>query len=93
TDTPYLLDGYGVLRLLLLSAVVKWFKKVPDGNRVGCWYSRYKVLQQGIQVIIAGVGGATHLPGMVATLTPLPMIRVLVRASALDGLDSLLSIV
>ncbi|GJX83571.1 phosphoribosylaminoimidazole carboxylase, chloroplastic isoform X1 [Tanacetum coccineum] len=48
---------------------------------------------RGIQVIIAGVGGATHLLGMVATLTPLPMIRVLVRASALDGLESLLSIV
>ncbi|XP_024971375.1 phosphoribosylaminoimidazole carboxylase, chloroplastic isoform X2 [Cynara cardunculus var. scolymus] len=48
---------------------------------------------RGIQVIIAGAGGAAHLPGMVAALTPLPVIGVPVRASALDGLDSLLSIV
>eukprot|EP00258_Populus_trichocarpa_P030648 XP_024446667.1 phosphoribosylaminoimidazole carboxylase, chloroplastic isoform X2 [Populus trichocarpa] len=48
---------------------------------------------QGIQIIIAGAGGAAHLPGMVASLTPLPVIGVPVRASALDGMDSLLSIV
>ncbi|GAA0170782.1 ligase [Lithospermum erythrorhizon] len=48
---------------------------------------------RGIQVIIAGAGGAAHLPGMVAALTPLPVIGVPVRASSLDGLDSLLSIV
>ncbi|KAJ9545706.1 hypothetical protein OSB04_025413 [Centaurea solstitialis] len=49
--------------------------------------------ERGIQVIIAGAGGAAHLPGMVAALTPLPVIGVPVRASALDGIDSLLSIV
>ncbi|KAE9447981.1 hypothetical protein C3L33_20132, partial [Rhododendron williamsianum] len=49
--------------------------------------------ERGIQVIIAGAGGAAHLPGMVAALTPLPVIGVPVRASSLDGLDSLLSIV
>ncbi|XP_056169439.1 phosphoribosylaminoimidazole carboxylase, chloroplastic isoform X6 [Syzygium oleosum] len=49
--------------------------------------------ERGIQVIIAGAGGAAHLPGMVASLTPLPVIGVPVRASVLDGLDSLLSIV
>ncbi|XP_022744422.1 phosphoribosylaminoimidazole carboxylase, chloroplastic [Durio zibethinus] len=48
---------------------------------------------RGIQVIIAGAGGAAHLPGMVAALTPLPVIGVPVRASTLDGIDSLLSIV
>ncbi|XP_061348392.1 phosphoribosylaminoimidazole carboxylase, chloroplastic-like isoform X3 [Gastrolobium bilobum] len=48
---------------------------------------------RGIQVIIAGAGGAAHLPGMVAACTPLPVIGVPVRASSLDGLDSLLSIV
>ncbi|CAL0316611.1 unnamed protein product [Lupinus luteus] len=47
----------------------------------------------GIQVIIAGAGGAAHLPGMVAALTPLPVIGVPVRGSTLDGVDSLLSIV
>ncbi|KAJ6762950.1 PURINE BIOSYNTHESIS PROTEIN 6/7 PUR6/7 [Salix purpurea] len=49
--------------------------------------------ERGIQIIIAGAGGAAHLPGMVASLTPLPIIGVPVRASALDGMDSLLSIV
>jgi len=48
---------------------------------------------QGLQVIIAGAGGAAHLPGMVAALTPLPVIGVPVKSSALSGQDSLLSIV
>jgi phosphoribosylaminoimidazole carboxylase PurE protein len=48
---------------------------------------------RGIQVIVAGAGGAAHLPGMVASLTELPVIGVPVRASHLEGLDSLLSIV
>ncbi|TVQ37998.1 MAG: 5-(carboxyamino)imidazole ribonucleotide mutase [Spirochaetaceae bacterium] len=49
--------------------------------------------ERGIRVIIAGAGGAAHLPGMVAALTWLPVIGVPVRGSTLDGLDSLLSIV
>ena len=48
---------------------------------------------RGIQVIIAGAGGAAHLPGMVASLTPLPVIGVPVESQALKGMDSLLSIV
>jgi 5-(carboxyamino)imidazole ribonucleotide mutase len=48
---------------------------------------------RGIQVIIAGAGGAAHLPGMTASLTPLPVIGVPVQSKALSGLDSLLSIV
>jgi 5-(carboxyamino)imidazole ribonucleotide mutase len=48
---------------------------------------------RGIEVIIAGAGGAAHLPGMVASITPLPVIGVPVKSSALQGLDSLLSIV
>jgi 5-(carboxyamino)imidazole ribonucleotide mutase len=48
---------------------------------------------RGLQVIIAGAGGAAHLPGMVAALTPLPVIGVPVPLRHLDGLDSLLSIV
>ena len=47
----------------------------------------------GIQVIIAGAGGAAHLPGMTASLTTLPVIGVPVQSKALSGLDSLLSIV
>ncbi|UOR10208.1 5-(carboxyamino)imidazole ribonucleotide mutase [Halobacillus amylolyticus] len=48
---------------------------------------------KGIKVIIAGAGGAAHLPGMVAAKTTLPVIGVPVQSKALDGLDSLLSIV
>lgn len=49
--------------------------------------------KRGLQVIIAGAGGAAHLPGMVASLSVLPVIGVPVNATALDGDDSLLSIV
>jgi 5-(carboxyamino)imidazole ribonucleotide mutase len=48
---------------------------------------------RGLRVIIAGAGGAAHLPGMVASLTPLPVIGVPIPSKALNGLDSLLSIV
>lgn len=48
---------------------------------------------QGLKVIIAGAGGAAHLPGMVASLCPLPVLGVPVRSKALGGMDSLLSIV
>lgn len=48
---------------------------------------------RGIEVIIAGAGGAAHLPGMLAAVTPLPVIGVPVPLARLDGLDSLLSIV
>ncbi|MDB9527335.1 5-(carboxyamino)imidazole ribonucleotide mutase [Oscillatoria sp. CS-180] len=49
--------------------------------------------ERGLRVIIAGAGGAAHLPGMVAALTPLPVIGVPVKSSTLNGLDSLYSIV
>ena len=48
---------------------------------------------RGLRVIVAGAGGAAHLPGMVASLTPLPVVGVPVPLEHLDGLDSLLSIV
>ncbi len=49
--------------------------------------------ERGLKVIIAGAGGAAHLPGMIAAHTPLPVIGVPVQTSALGGMDSLLSIV
>lgn len=49
--------------------------------------------ERGLKVIIAGAGGAAHLPGMVASMTPLPVFGVPVESKALKGLDSLLSIV
>jgi 5-(carboxyamino)imidazole ribonucleotide mutase len=48
--------------------------------------------QRGLKVIIAGAGGAAHLPGMVAALTPLPVLGVPIESAALNGIDSLLSI-
>src|SRR5246500_2927306 len=48
---------------------------------------------RGLRVIIAGAGGAAHLPGMVAALTPLPVLGVPIESRALKGMDSLLSIV
>ena len=48
---------------------------------------------RGLQVIIAGAGGAAHLPGMAASMTPLPVLGVPVQSKALSGMDSLLSIV
>ena len=49
--------------------------------------------ERGLKVIIAGAGGAAHLPGMVAAMTPLPVLGVPIESAALKGLDSLLSIV
>lgn len=50
-------------------------------------------VQRGLKVIIAGAGGAAHLPGMAASMTRLPVLGVPVQSKALDGMDSLLSIV
>ena len=55
------------------------------------WASSAK--QRGLSIIIAGAGGAAHLPGVIAGLTTIPVIGVPVRSKMLDGLDSLLSIV
>ena len=55
-------------------------------------YSK-KVKKQGIKVIIAGAGGSAHLPGMVASLTTIPVLGVPIQSKVLNGLDSLLSIV
>ena len=52
-----------------------------------------KAVERGLKVIIAGAGGAAHLPGMVASLTTLPVIGVPVKTRSLEGMDSLLSIV
>ncbi|GHD09644.1 5-(carboxyamino)imidazole ribonucleotide mutase [Zhihengliuella salsuginis] len=49
--------------------------------------------ERGLRVIIAGAGGAAHLPGMLASVTPLPVVGVPVQLKTLDGMDSLLSIV
>jgi 5-(carboxyamino)imidazole ribonucleotide mutase len=70
-------------------------KKVVSAHRTPDYMFSYAETaeERGIQVIIAGAGGAAHLPGMVAAKTTLPVIGVPVMSKALNGLDSLLSIV
>ncbi|KGE19440.1 5-(carboxyamino)imidazole ribonucleotide mutase [Paenibacillus wynnii] len=70
-------------------------KKVVSAHRTPDLMFRYaeEAAGRGLRVIIAGAGGAAHLPGMVAAKTMLPVIGVPVQSKALNGLDSLLSIV
>ena len=68
--------------------------RARHGIRAEIVPERGVLLQHGaLQVVIAGAGGAAHLPGMLASVTPLPVIGVPVALKNLDGLDSLLSIV
>ena len=69
--------------------------QIVSAHRTPLWMAEYasSAVSRGLHVIIAGAGGAAHLPGMVASLTPLPVIGVPVPLQHLDGLDSLLSIV
>lgn len=74
---------------------VPYEKQVVSAHRTPDLMFEYaeNARSRGIQVIIAGAGGAAHLPGMVAAKTTLPIIGVPVQSRALNGLDSLLSIV
>ena len=69
--------------------------RVVSAHRTPDWMREYATTAEGrgIQVLIAGAGGAAHLPGMVAAHTTLPVLGVPVQSKALNGLDSLLSIV
>ncbi|MDT8306519.1 MAG: 5-(carboxyamino)imidazole ribonucleotide mutase [Anaerolineae bacterium] len=69
--------------------------KVVSAHRTPEWMAEYArtAVERGLEVIIAGAGGAAHLPGMVAAQTVLPVLGVPVQSRALNGLDSLLSIV
>ena len=68
---------------------------IVSAHRTPAWMAEYATTaaDRGLEVIIAGAGGAAHLPGMVAAHTILPVIGVPVQSAALNGLDSLLSIV
>jgi 5-(carboxyamino)imidazole ribonucleotide mutase len=74
---------------------IPYEKKVVSAHRTPDYMFEYAetAKERGIQVIVAGAGGAAHLPGMVAAKTTLPVIGVPVQSKALNGLDSLLSIV
>lgn len=74
---------------------VAYEKKVVSAHRTPDVMAEYgyQARERGIQVVIAGAGGAAHLPGMLAAYTTLPVIGVPIKTSALGGLDSLYSIV
>ncbi len=68
--------------------------QVVSAHRTPDWLFEYaeSAVERGLQVIIAGAGGAAHLPGMTAAKTRLPVLGVPIRSPALQGMDSLLSI-
>jgi 5-(carboxyamino)imidazole ribonucleotide mutase len=80
---------------ILEEVSIPYEKQVVSAHRTPDLMFEYaeEARARGIQVIIAGAGGAAHLPGMVAAKTTLPVIGVPVQSKALNGLDSLLSIV
>lgn len=80
---------------ILESFGIPFESRIVSAHRTPDWMRQYAIEaeERGLEVIIAGAGGAAHLPGMVAAFTVLPVIGVPVQSRALNGLDSLLSIV
>jgi 5-(carboxyamino)imidazole ribonucleotide mutase len=74
---------------------IAYDKQIVSAHRTPVWMAEFaqSAESRGIEVIVAGAGGAAHLPGMVAAHTILPVLGVPVQSAALQGLDSLLSIV
>lgn len=91
SDLPTMAPAIEVLESFGIATEVDVVSAHRDAHRM----LRYgtEAAGRGVGVIIAGAGGAAHLPGMLASVTPLPVIGVPVPLSRLDGLDSLLSIV
>ena len=91
SDLEVMKDAFGILE----EFGVPYEKKIVSAHRTPLEMVEYacSAKERGLKVIIAGAGGAAHLPGMVAAMTSLPVIGVPVKSRALNGLDSLLSIV
>ncbi|MEM6535049.1 MAG: 5-(carboxyamino)imidazole ribonucleotide mutase [Pseudomonadota bacterium] len=91
SDWPVMQAAAGMLDGLAIpyEACIVSAHRTPD--RLSAYTASAK--DRGLQVIIAGAGGAAHLPGMTAAMTPLPVLGVPVQSRALNGVDSLLSIV
>jgi 5-(carboxyamino)imidazole ribonucleotide mutase len=91
SDLPTMLGAIDILKQFKVAYEVR----VVSAHRTPEDMANYatQAHQRGLKVIIAGAGGAAHLPGMVAAYTPLPVIGVPVQSKSLSGLDSLLSIV
>ena len=83
-EAKEILDSFSILNEIRIVSAHRTTKRMVD------YASGAK--KRGIEVIIAGAGGAAHLPGMVASLTSVPVIGVPIKTNSLDGLDSLLSI-
>ena len=90
TDLPTLQETADLLSLF----GVPYEMKITSAHRTPNFMASYasSALRRGLKVIVAGAGGAAHLPGMTASHTPLPVIGVPIRSKSMDGLDSLLSI-
>jgi 5-(carboxyamino)imidazole ribonucleotide mutase len=84
-EASALLDEFGVAHEVEVVSAHRTPEKMIDYGK--------RAAERGLKVIIAGAGGAAHLPGMLASVTTLPVVGVPVPLSRLDGLDSLLSIV
>ena len=80
---------------ILISLEIPYIIKVISAHRTPERMTKFanEAAEKGLQIIIAGAGGAAHLPGMVASHTNIPVIGVPIQSSALQGIDSLLSIV
>lgn len=91
SDMPIMQEAVKVLEEFNIPYEVK----IVSAHRTPKYMAEYAstAYERGLKVIIAGAGGAAHLPGMTAAYTPLPVIGVPVKAKSLEGLDSLLSIV
>jgi 5-(carboxyamino)imidazole ribonucleotide mutase len=84
-DAALILDSFGVSNEIKVVSAHRTTEKMLTYGKAA--------RKRGIKVIIAGAGGAAHLPGMVASITTIPVIGVPIKTASLDGLDSLLSIV
>ena len=85
TEAAAFLDSFGISHEIRIVSAHRTTNKMVRYGR--------EAKTRGIKVIIAGAGGAAHLPGMIASITPLHVIGVPIKTASLDGLDSLMSIV
>lgn len=91
SDWPTMKEGVAILDSLDVSCDVRIISAHRTPDRLADFAKT--AAEQDFEVIIAGAGGAAHLPGMIASHTHLPVLGVPVQSKALDGMDSLLSIV
>ena len=91
SDLPVMRDAAAILH----EFEVLYEMRVLSAHRTPAVMQQYAetAAERGLKVIIAGAGGAAHLPGMIAASTPLPVLGVPVKTSTLNGMDSLLSVV